>query len=104
MADRLVHGLPESAVPLLADAAETITFADGKSAVRFLLRSGKDIADFLGHVTRGVYGPERLAITNGIALRLPVSDRQSILQSIGIPRILAVGTAEQAGKETFIWW
>ncbi len=104
MATRLAEGLPAAARSLLAGETEMLEFCDGRAAVRFLLRDGKDIVQFVRLLGQGSYGTERLVIKNGIATRLPVSDRQLLRQSLGIPQILTLGTTNHVGQETFIWW
>jgi hypothetical protein len=104
MATRLAEGIPAAANSLLSGEIEMTEFGDGQAAVRFPLKDGKDIVKFISLLGQGNYGAERLVIKNGIALRLPVSDRQLLRQSLGIPQILAVGPATQLGQETFIWW
>lgn len=104
MAARLAAGIPVTANSLLSGETEIIEFSDGQAAIRFPLKEGKDILPFIRLLGQGNYGTERLVIKSGIALRLPVSDRQSLRQSMGIPQILTIGTSDQIGKETFIWW
>ncbi|HOW44948.1 MAG TPA: hypothetical protein PK919_07225 [Candidatus Aminicenantes bacterium] len=104
MSVRLAGGIPDAARAMLAGEVETIGFDDGRGAVRFPLRAGGDILGFLGLLGQGNYGTERLVIKNGIALRLPVADRQRLRQSLGLQQIFAVGPASRLGQETFIWW
>jgi hypothetical protein len=104
MATRLAEGIPATANSLLSGEMEIIEFSDGQAAIRFPLKEGKDILSFLRLLGQGNYGTERLVIKSGIALRLPVSDRQLLRQSMGIPQILTIGTPDQIGQETFIWW
>jgi hypothetical protein len=104
MATRLAEGIPAAANSLLSGEIEEIEFGDGQAAVRFPLKAGSDILKFVGLLGQGNYGAERLVIKNGIALRLPVSDRQHLRQALGLQQILAIGPANQLGQETFIWW
>lgn len=104
MATRLVEGLPTAAKSLLADDIEISEFGNGLGAVRFPLNDGRDIIQFVKLLGQGTYGTDRLVIKNGIALRLPVSDRQLLRQALGLPQILTVGRKNQVGQETFIWW
>lgn len=104
MATRLAKGLPETTRFLQSSQTEVLEFGDGHAAARFPLKDGKDILQFISLLGQGNYGTERLVIKNGIALRLPVSDRQLLRQSLSISQVLSIGTAEQAGQETFIWW
>lgn len=104
MATRLAEGLPATANALLDGEIEVIELSDGQGAVRFPLKDGKDILQLMKLLGQGNYGTEQLVIKGGIAVRLPFSDRQSLRQSMGIPKIFAFGTKDQLGKETIIWW
>ena len=104
MAARLEEALSKSAKSILSGETEIIEFADGEAAVRFPLKEGKDILPFIGMVGRADLGTDPLVIRNGIALRLPFSERQQLRQLLGITQIFAGGKESQIGKDTIVFW
>jgi ankyrin repeat protein len=104
MATRLFFGVPKATGSLVDGQTEIVEFRDGKAATIFHLKDGKDILKFVDLLFQGNFGTEPLRIKNGVALRLPVTDRESFRQSLGIVQILTIGTTSQARQETFVWW
>jgi hypothetical protein len=104
MAERLARGIPQSARSLADGEAEVIEFGSRQAAVRVPLQTGEDIVRFIAALPQGDYGNDRLVIKNGIALRLPVSDRQALRKLLGIEQILFIGSQDQLLRETFVLW
>jgi hypothetical protein len=104
MAARLAGGLAAGSKPLMSGEPEVLEFGDGQAAVIFPLKDGAGITRFVSLLGEGDFGTEPLVIKSGIALRLPVSDRQALRQALGIEQILTIGASSQAGQETFVWW
>ena len=102
MAKRLLEGLPTSADALLRDEKELFEFGDGTGAACFPLKSGKGILQMFGLLGQGSYGTEPLRITNGIAIRLPSADRQTLRVTVNSENLFGIGRLLE--DEDFWWW
>lgn len=102
MAKRLLDGFPTGADELLGSAKELFEFSDGTGAACFTLKSGNGILQLFGLFGQGDYGTEPLRITNGMAIRLPQADCQTLRVTVNSERLFGIGRLME--DEDFWWW
>ncbi len=102
MGKTLFEGIPEKANELLDGEKELFEFTDGEAAAKFPLKTGDDIIQLVNLLGDGNYGTQPLKITGGMAIRLPISDRQILRQAVNSENLFGVGRL--LDKEDFWWW
>jgi hypothetical protein len=102
MAKTLIEGISPNADELLDDEKEIFEFSDGQGAVRFPLKTGNSIVQLINLIGQGNYVTEPPKIISGMAIRLPISDRQKLRIAVNSEHIMGIGRL--LDKEDFWWW